>query len=381
MSYDFALERPCTHEVKFERVARAGDIPDAVRIPRPPASQLVSLYVDGELVPRSGLMSRAEIAFSRPGPYRLTAGKSDLLHLRVPGQAARMVPLLTGGAVPASDLARDLSRKVPELSFRAEGAQVVVSARSASPGAAFSFPDPRWTDRSESMPSTARALGAFAQLGIVPGRVVSAREVFPAWKLERDWTSPLEAARIIVLQSPMRNSEVVLHVGYFTDAAGCRRCRGSKIEFDYGVVNGSYETVDGSDLMLQEFDKFLFTRAGSHFKWPWLGSRLVDRIGGKGNAMAMSPLTFINVDITQAFRTYQNIKSQQDSGLQDVSDAEYPYALGPVSVQSPPSDPTIAVVTTSIMSRSREPVVLKRVVGNPDPFHLASGGQAFKLRG
>jgi hypothetical protein len=146
------------------------------------------------------------------------------------------------------------------------------------------------------------------------------------------------------------------------------------------VVNGGYESVDGADLLLQEFDKYLFTRAGSHFKWPWLGTRLMDRVGGKGSASGLSPAAFIQVDINQAFRTYQDVKTQQDRGLQPVSDAEYPHGIGGVQVQSPSDDPTVAVVTVTITARTREPIVLKRVVGNPDPFTLSSGG-TFRLRG
>lgn len=380
MTYDFALERACTHEVRFERVSVASDLVGSVRFPRPPVSRSVALFADGVPVPAAGLYSVPEIPFSRQGPYRISAGESDMLYLQLPGSAARLIQLPSGTGVSASDLARELSRRVTGLQFADDAGRLVVRALSPGPASAFSFPDPRWTDRTSSMPSTARVVGAARQLGVVLGRVASGRLVFPGWSVERDASSPLESSRVLKFSSPVRNSEVVLQLGYFTDSSNCRRCRGSRVEFDYGVVGGKYETVDGADLLLQEFDKFLFTRAGSHFKWPWLGSRLIDRIGGKGASAHFSPASFIQVDIAQAFRTYQDVKSQQDRGGQDVSDEEYPYALGGVNVTSPPSDPTIALVSLSLVSRSRSPVVLKRVVGTPDPFVLTSGG-AFSRRG
>lgn len=380
MSYDFALERSCTHEVKFERVSFASDLVGSVRFPKPPTSQSVHLYADGVEVPRSGLWSVPEIPFGKGGPYRIVSGESDLLYLKVPGAAARLVQLPAGGSVTSSDIARELSRRLPEISVSDESGRVVLRGRSPGPAAAFSLPDPRWTDRSESLPSTARVIGAARQLGLVLGRVAAGRELFPAWTVQRDATVPLESSRVLVFSSPVRNAAVVLQLGYFTDAPNCRRCRGARVEFDYGVVNGKYEPVDGADLLLQEFDKYLFTRSGSHFKWPWLGSRLIDRVGGKGAASGMSPAAFIQVDVNQAFRTYKDVKTQQDRGLQPVSDAEYPHGIGAVMVQSPSDDPTVAVVTISITSRTREPIVLKRVVGTPDPFTLSTGG-TFRLRG
>lgn len=380
MSYDFALERPCTHEVKFERVQVASDLDAAVRFPRPPVSHLVTLWIGGVEVPRSGLYSFAEVPLG-PEPYRISAA-SDSLLLKLPGSPVQAVQLPVGGSVSASDLARAFSRAVPELSVSDEAGRVVLRSRARGPAVAFSFPDPRWTDRLQSSPATVRGLGALRALGIVPGRAAAGRLLFPGWSVERDVTSPLESSRILKFAGPLRHSDPVIQVCYFTDAPNCRRCRGSRIEFDYGVSSGRYETVDGSDLLIQEFDKFLFTKAGSHFKWPWLGSRLMDRIGGKGAAANLSPSAFIQVDISQAFRTYRDVKTQQDRGLQDVSDAEFPHSLGGISVVVPSDDPTVAVVTLSLTSRSRDPVVLKRVVGTPDPFQLTSGpGGTFRLRG
>jgi hypothetical protein len=112
-----------------------------------------------------------------------------------------------------------------------------------------------------------------------------------------------------------------------------------------------------------------------------LGSRLTDRIGGKNITGGVSASSLITLDISQTFKTYQNIKMQQDQQFpfQEVSDAEFPYSLGSLTVQVPDEDPTVAVVVTGITSRSREPVVLKRLIGNPNPFFLSSGGKSFRI--
>src|SRR5690606_28519206 len=105
---------------------------------------------------------------------------------------------------------------------------------------------------------------------------------------------------------------------------------GTQLEFDYSIVDGTYETVKNTDLLAQEFDKFLHTEIGSHWKWNWLGSSLHSRIGGKGNMGITSATSLLNIDVSQAFKTYQNIKEKQDTGFpqQRVSDAEYPLELG-----------------------------------------------------
>jgi hypothetical protein len=144
------------------------------------------------------------------------------------------------------------------------------------------------------------------------------------------------------------------------------------LEFDYRVLDGTYEIVTDLDLLSQEFDKFIFTKIGSHFKWGWLGSSIVNRIGGKGNIGGVSMNSLITMDINQAFQTYQNIKMQQDQRFrfQQVSDAEFPYSLAGINVEISPNDPTVAIVTSTIVSRSRDPITFKRLVGNPNPYSL-----------
>jgi hypothetical protein len=160
-------------------------------------------------------------------------------------------------------------------------------------------------------------------------------------------------------------------------------------------LNGTYEQIRNADLLAQELDKFIFTRLGSHFKWNWLGSGLIDRVGSKSNAKGVAINAVLTSDISQAFRVYKDIKSQQENRFpfQRVSDAEFPYSLNNIDVRIPPDDPTVAVVSVEVSTRSSQPIELKRLAGNPNPLTLAqdpnvlirlgrvSGNRDFLLRG
>ena len=377
MSYDMALEQVCAHEVKMESVSLAAGTSDTIRFPAAPSNSNVSLFINGLSVPPVGLYSSPSLPFTNQEPYRIVTGQSDLLYVKVGSGTPRIIPLLTGNSIKASDIARYLNIKIPDLSFEVLNNRVVVTSTISS--TTFSFPDPRWTDKTSSLPTTSRILGGFSQVGIVPGRVATGRKIFPGWFLAKDTTSPIAGVQQLMFTEPLKNANPVFQLGYFTNASNCRRCHGTYIEFDYSIKNGTYETVSDADLLSQEFDKFVFTTVGSHFKWNWLGSNLTNRIGGKSITASSTASAMITVDISQAFSIYQNIKSQQNKGypFQRVSDAEFPRSLGGIIVQNPPGDQTVAIVVVSIVSRSQEPVTLKRVIGTPNPFMLGNGNGGF----
>lgn len=384
MSFDYALEKICSHEVKLETVRFAAGTDDSIRFPKNPTNSNISVWVDGYKVPPGGLWSKPELPFSRVEPYRIISGVSDMLYVQVGHGAARLIQMISGNDIKASDIAKDLSLKIPELSIYASGGKVFFSSNEFGPTALnFSFPDPRWTDRTSSLPTTSRILCGYKQVGVVPGRKVISRKVIPGWNIIGDDLTLVAGGngKLIRFSEPIRNANPVFQISYVTDSMSCRRCIGSQVEFDYNLLNGSYETIRDADLLSQEFGKFLFTKSGTHFKWPWLGSKLTERIGGKNIMTGITSSALITLDINQSFKTYQNIKTQQDQQFpfQRVSDAEFPYSLGSLTVQIPENDPTVAVVVSSVLSRSREPVVLKRLIGNPSPFLLSSGGQSFRL--
>lgn len=372
MSFDFSTQQICSHEVFLETASLDPYVFNTITFQRPPSNQRIALYVDGVQIPPIGLYSYAELPTTKVEPYRIQTGVNDLLYIRIGFDAPKFVQLIPGSRVKAKDLAKDLQNKLPEIVVYEHNKRIIFRSKDRTNGTAFSFPDPRWTDTTSSLVSTARVLGAFTILGITPGRVVTGRKVFPAWTLIMDPTSLDGSGRTIILEDPLPNDSPLIQVSYVTNSTNCRRCHGSRIEFDYRISNNTYETVTDLDLLSQEFDKFVFTKIGTHWKWGWLGSSLVNRIGGKGNIGGTSMNSLIIMDINQAFQTYQNIKMQQDQRFryQQVSDAEYPFSLGGVDVQISPNDPTVAIVTTIIISRSREPLTFRRIVGNPNPYTL-----------
>ncbi|KKK69177.1 hypothetical protein LCGC14_2936640, partial [marine sediment metagenome] len=108
MSFDFATDKICTHEVFFERLELgANDRNDALFL-RPPSSKMVEVYLNGEMVPSTGLLSYAELPFIRPEPYRIRTGVNDLIYLSVGFEAPRIIQMVSGPNLKATDIARDL---------------------------------------------------------------------------------------------------------------------------------------------------------------------------------------------------------------------------------------------------------------------------------
>jgi hypothetical protein len=346
MSFDFATNRICPHEVFFERLELDANRRTEAVFQRPPSSNRVEVYLDGEMVPPTGLYSYAELPFIKPEPYRIRTGVNDLLYVSVGFEAPRFVQLISGPNLKAEDIAGDLQMKLPDLKVSVKNRRVVFRAWQPGARTAFSFPDPRWTDSTSSLPTTVRVLETFRTVGINAGRHAYGRMIFPGWTVRMNPNDPTGTGKQLLFDRPLSNADVLVEVNYVTNQFYCRRCHGTRVEFDYSIKNGTYETVSNSDLLAQEFDKFVFTKIGSHWKWNWLGSGVVDRIGGKGSTGTVNMNAMLTVDISQAFRTYQNIKQQQDSKLpsQRVSDAEFPFQLTDLDVRTLPDDPTVAVV-------------------------------------
>lgn len=374
MSYDFALSRPCEHQVWFEITSLDAFIRDTIRFQRQPnAESTVHVYIDGIEVPKAGLNAPAFITSTQKEPFNIKNGVNDLFFIQIGNEVPITLTLLSGTSLKAADIAKFLQRQVPDLIFSPVNGHIQIAARTSSISDTFSFPNPVWLDKTQSLPSTGRILAGFKEIGIIPGRVCNPINIYPGWNIILDPNSFVDE-KVVLFNKPLRNSSPFIQLTYSTAPGNCRRCFGSLIEFDYGVINGHYETVNNTDLLLQEFEKFLFTDLGSHWKWPWLGSRLNERIGGKYIVSNGSTNAFITMDISQAFKSYQNIKSQQDGAIfQQVTDAEFPANFTDLSVVTDPNDPTIAVVSGSLVSRSTIAVPLQRIIGNPSTFLSGSG--------
>lgn len=381
MSFDFSTAKLCSHEVFFESVQLGIDNRTA-KFLRAPSSKRVQVYINRQAVPQNGLYSFASIATKEVGPYRIRSGINDLLDINIGFTETRRVQLIPG-TISSADLVRYLKTQIPELNLIVSDKRIIFSSRLRTNSTEFFFPDPRWVDKTSSLLATQRVLGAYRELGIIPGRHVMGNRLYPGWTVQVDPMSPDGQDKVLFFNDSLKNNAPLVQVSYVTQAANCRRCRGTSIEFDYTVKDGSYETVRNTDLLAQEFDKFLFTEVGSHWKWNWLGSPLSSRVGGKGDTGRATVNALLSADVSQAFSTYQNIKQQQDTRFpqQQVTDSEYPHSLSSINVRIDPNDPTIAIIDAVINSRSEEFVGIERQIGNPNPVQLiGDSSRTFLLR-
>ena len=371
MSYDFYISKVCSHTIVDEVVVLENEASQSFGFARRPSSTNITITVDGVEIPRTGLYSKAEIVCLKGEPYRIKYGKNDLILFKNGSGAVQTIQLPPGN-FSAKALSDYLYTKIPNLDVTSENGRLIIRSLTATNGTAFSFPDPRWTDKSSSLITTSRILAAYNLLGITPGRVGSGRKLFPGYKVLVNPAAFVEEW-IVTFDTPIPNNTPVILVTYQTQAAFCGRCIGSRLEYDYTIKNSTYETIKDTDLLVQEVNKFMFTVKGSHWKWPWLGSALVTRIGQKADTAASLASSFIGLDINGAFNVYQNIKKQQDIGFpgQNVTDAEFPLSLSNFTVTSG-DDPTTFYANFTVISRSRDPLVVTKTISVPDPYQLTS---------
>lgn len=373
MSFDFATLQECDHRVAFEAIQLSEIDKRTARFIQPPSSKSVQVYVDGEEVPQNGLYTFAQINTKFTGPFRIRRNVNDLLYLSIGNDPPRFFQLISGSSVKAKELALDLQRQTQSIFIGTnENRNVVFRSWNETDRKSFQFVDPRWTDVTESLPTTQRVLGAYETLGISAGKAAIGIEVFPGWDVLRDPNSPRISDRILYFRRPILNADPTLEVSYTAEVGSCRRCQGTRIEYTYRVQNSTYETVSGVNLLAQEFDKYVITDVGSHWKWNWYGSNLNSRIGGKANSSLLPSNQLIAADIDQAFRSYQNIKTQQESlaPQQRVTDQEFPLNLESIDVRFLENDPTVAIVNIIVTNRAQEESTIDRIVGNISPFNL-----------
>lgn len=387
MSFDFQLAKACSHIIVDEIGVLITSTNDTINFQRKPSSTKVTVKIDGQVVPPGGLYSKAEISFGKAEPYRIVANKNDLILFNngISTQTIKLPP----GQISARVLAQYLQEIITDFDIKAENYRLVIRTPTPYKGIAFSFPDPRWTDKSSSLITTSRILSAYSLFGITPGLTAVGKLLYPGYKIIIDPLSFVNQQQI-KFDVPLRSINPVILITYNTLAPFCGRCLGSRVEYDYTVIGPSYKSIRNTDLLIQEFNKFLFTLKGSHWKWPWIGSNLLNRIGSKADTASSLASSFISLDINNAFNTYQNIKRQQSLNFpdQNVTDAEYPYRLGQISVNSL-NDPTTFYANYEIYNRSREPLQVEEQIPLPSNYQLTSNpsglmsaaGNGFQLVG
>jgi len=370
MSYDFALAKVCSHRMVDEPVALeaksyfrftryVGDTKDIV------------VTVDGIEVPPEGLITKPAIYGFRSGPFHIVRGYNDLLRLRnISSNVSFDLKIPVGNNISAENIVTSILRQIGnhDIAPFSQNGKLYFEATYPSLGPFFECVDPRADDKDQIQPLTPILLRTCTTLGIQPGRVAVGRKVFPGWRTvtvnNSNYNSPG-----VEFHYPLPNANPVVRVSYTGISTTCGRCQGSLIEYDYSIVGGTYETVTDTDLLSQEFDKFLFTKKGSHFKWGWYGSDILNSVATK-SLPSSNPL--LTLSINQAFDTYRNIKSQQASQfrIQGVTDLEMPRSLARLKVSLDSQDPTVMIADVSVESVGMTTTSYTRTLTTPrDPFN------------
>lgn len=394
MSFDFALLKSCSHAIVDERVY-LDDAKRFIRFNRLPAiiGQVTSISgshefnkwdltvnIDGVTVPRDGLDSVMQIVGVSPGPYTIRKNMNDLLKIHISETNTTFsVTLPVGERIPIEQIIYSINRVLGSGKYysRSVDGKLWIGSSLSIKKHYIKIIDPSVIDTDKEELDTNRILGAYKSLGLTPGRVSYCRNIFPSWKVVDSSDSDTQDPGI-KFDYAIRNANPVITLNYVATPQTCGRCQGSAMENDYNAISGSYEELRDLDLLAQESDKFLFTRKGSHFRWPWLGSTVVDTIGAKTTAVSS---TTIYSSLTEAFNIYQNIKSQQLSGfaIQKVSDLEFPRSLSNINLRTDESDPTVKYVNLSVTSRALQATEYTRPISDPPLFSVlgASGNRLF----
>lgn len=355
MSYDRKLDWVCPHFVMEEALYVTSDRTSA-RPLRPIASgDSVRVRFNAEVeVPSNGFSVAAEGTSSKQGPFTIVRGVSDTIVVKLNEEPARSIVLPAGANFTPAQVAEALTLRVPGVAFSVVGQRIRASTRRLGPNAVLMF----------LQGSTLAPI-----LGFPVNRQWRGRQTVPGWSLIHDPTTLLDRpTRLIVFDEPIKSTLNFVEISYATVRQECRRCGGLGVENDWRYNrNGEVVQVRDEALLIQEFQKMVYTAQGSNRFHPWIGTNILEVVGKKLSASGIVQ-QFITADIREAFRRWQNVKNIQEQRVgQVVSDAEYPFNLLQVTLTQSQKDPTIVFVNAVIQSRSSKPIQIERGVKLPLP--------------
>jgi len=357
MSYDFRTLRPCKHRVERAQAVLSVDGLGLVFDDDVASTSSVKLYYDGTEVPRDGLYSTPQHLIKSKLSYRFTSS-CNKFKIKVSGSPERVVqlPIKTMLTADLYSVLRSNLSDILSVSLVDNG----ILLKSKSINQSIAFIDPRSTDKGELFDITKNMLCTLNTIGVTPGRVAKRKLIVPGWDAVKSPSNVSVHTYMLMFRSTFKSKSALFELSYNTTPSSCRRCYGLGYEFDYGRQNDSYETVNGRNLLVQEFDKFLYTKYGSHFKWRWFGTQILDRIGAKSVGY------MIQSDVNKAFDIYKDIKTQQMHSFlfQNVSDAEFPQNLDDISVSIDPNDPTITKLNIVVSNSTYESIDLYKQINS-----------------
>lgn len=356
MSYDRHLDQVCTHEVREEALFFGSDRKTVVPL-RPISSEVsVRVRLNGEvLVPSWGYHIPAVAKGSRRGPFDIVSGVNDSIVLGLDGLSPRRIVVPPGIKVRADVLAQQLNASYGKALFSASGGRISVRSSAEGPQAILVI----------------RPTALATSLGLVADRYLFGRTVCPGWSLVRNLNTLNDRpTKYIVFDEVLKGYQDFVEIDYTTVRQECRRCHGLGVENDwrYGK-SGEVGQVRDEALLIQEGLKAIYTVQGSNVFHPWYGSRILNAIGQKQSYSGVVQ-NMISADIQLAFSRWQAVKKKQEEIGQVLSDEEYPFRLGGVSLERSDKDPTLIYVNVSVQSRSRKPIQITRGIKLPEPLNL-----------
>lgn len=358
MSYDRQIDQVCPHFVIDEPLFVS---PADRRTIRPiksiAAAASVVVRLNGERdIPAFGNLLPAQSAGSKTGPYNITTGVNDKLVLSVNQGADQTITVPASKGITAEQLVERLNQTVKNVLFSA--VQGRVAFRSSFEG----------SDASIFVRSTSTLA---TTLGIASNREYRGRVAASGWTLITDPGSiDVRPIRLIVFDEPIKDFNAFVEISYNTVQQDCRRCGGLGVENDwrYGRTGETAQVRDEA-LLIQEFQKLVYTVRGTNQFHLWYGTAITEAVGRKLGVGGVIQ-NMIVADIYQAFRRWQTIKQVQEEKIQVLTDEEYPYKLLSVNLEQSNEDPTVIFINSTIMNRSQKPIQLTRGLRLPEPLDL-----------
>lgn len=303
---------------------------------------------DSFYIPRSGLLSVAQVTGSISAPFDLQSCKGKVLTV-TSSQDSVTLTLPSSRRVTAQqviDLFQPLTNNILIENVRGhlvftDVAEVGQRSRIKVSGTAI------------------EALGFDFQSG-ARGAVV-----FPPWTLEKRQDRIIN--RFPRFTRPVKQA-ANFRVTYTVPVERCLRCGATFVENDYRFdIRGEPLLIENEDLLYQAALKILLTGQGSNPFHPFYGSKLRSRIGTKAVGTIT---TLINEDVRLSLRNMQRLQTEQ-AKFQRVSAKERLVTILSVNVSPHEQDPSAFLVDVVVANGSGEPISLNIVFTVPGAIALA----------
>jgi hypothetical protein len=358
MSYDRHIDQLCPHIVVDEPLFVSPLDRATIRPLKPIASSdSVLVRLNGAMdVPPYGIHLPASSVGAKIGPFNVTSGVNDRLVTSVDQGPVQTLLVPASKQLNADRLATFLNASAKGILFSAVRGRVVF--RTASEGRQASV-----------FIHTTSTLADV--LGIGAGREYRGRMAASGWSLVADPTTLADRpTRLIVFDEPLKDFNPHVEISYNTVRQDCRRCLGLGVENDWRYSKtGEVGQVRDEALLIQEFQKLIYTVRGSNRFHLWYGTQIIEAIGRKLTIGGLVQNMIVS-DIYSAFSHWQTIKQVQEEKVQVLSDEEFPFRLLSVTLQQSATDPTIIFVNSTIQNRSQKPIQLTRGLKLPEPLDL-----------